>query len=400
MNLLDSRQTNASASFFNVVNPFSLSHSVPETNRKLTRVMGLPFDCIGLDDLVHDAQIQMNHSNPEYWVTPNVDIAAQASVDTRLKCIMHRARRILPDGSPVVWLSKLNRDPLQQRVTGSDLTPRLLDLCAFAGYRVALFGSDEETMDVLNTLLPEQFPGIEIVIAIVPPYGNVEDWDNARYIRALKAAKPQLLLVALGCPKQEYWIESYYREVGAPLSIGVGASLDFIAGKQIRAPQVFQKFGMEWLWRLMSNPTRLFRRYLCDFKFLGEILLSIAGKILMHMPLNDRLFDDSVNLRQNSFSVCPVIESVGNESQLSCCVDTCLVLLNEQRSVSIDMVGMHRIRRVEIGRVLKFMRTLKAAGFHCELVHVSDEVEALFEILGVSHSVTIIEDHRLSKNVA
>jgi N-acetylglucosaminyldiphosphoundecaprenol N-acetyl-beta-D-mannosaminyltransferase len=148
------------------------------------------------------------------------------------------------------------------------MVPRLLDLCARDGRGVYFFGSDEATLAQARQIAEERYPGLRVVGYESPPMGAVVEWDNEAICRRMRESGAHLLLACLGCPKQERWIHAHHRECGIPLSIGVGASLDFITGKQRRAPRWMQRTGLEWLWRLSGNPQRLVARYWADLNFL------------------------------------------------------------------------------------------------------------------------------------
>lgn len=251
--------------------PATADRSEPQ----LSVVLGLPFHRTTMNDALDDCERFMVGDRPRYLVTPNLDIARLAAHDPRLRRLLFAADRVICDGLPLVWLSRRQKMPLPERVAGSDLTPRLLERCAATGRSVFFFGSDEATLEKAASVLRERHPDLKIGGWISPPLAKMEDWDNDGYVEQIRAAKPDLLLVALGCPKQEFWIEKNQRRCGVPLAIGIGASLDFIAGKQIRAPRVMQALGLEWFWRMASAPRRLAGRYAADLMF----LLRHAGKI-------------------------------------------------------------------------------------------------------------------------
>ena len=191
-----------------------------------------------------------------------------------MRKLLFNADRVFCDGQPLVWFSKLLRDPLPERVAGSDLVPKLLERCARKGQSVFFFGSDEKTLGNLRSEVSRRFPGLRIAGAISPPMGSIDSWDNEDYVRTIREARPDVLLVALGFPKQDVWIDRFRDALDVPLSIGIGASLDFIAGKQKRAPRWMQRCGLEWSWRLLSDPRRLCGRYARNFMALAT--LSVA----------------------------------------------------------------------------------------------------------------------------
>lgn len=234
----------------------------------LSVLLGLPFHDLTLDETLDFCVAAMAGEQSRYMVTANVDFTAQAYEDPDLKKIVFFADRVVCDGMPLVWLSRLFGSPLRERVAGSDLVPKLLETCANLRYPVYFFGSDLMTLEAAKEIVEARYPGLQVAGLDSPPVGAVIEWDNESLCERMRASGARLLLVCLGCPKQERWIFTYHQKAGIPLSIGVGASLDFITGKQKRAPRWMQKIGMEWFWRMSGSPMRLFSRYCKDLVFL------------------------------------------------------------------------------------------------------------------------------------
>jgi N-acetylglucosaminyldiphosphoundecaprenol N-acetyl-beta-D-mannosaminyltransferase len=236
-------------------------------------LLGLPFHQTTMEETLATSKALIDRGEPSYIVTANADFVAQAYDDPDLRRILFFADRVVCDGMPLVWLSRLFRIPLPERIAGSDMVFHLFELCAQHGKSVFFLGSDDATLSQVAEILPERYPGLKIAGHIAPPIAPVHDWPNEAIFRQLHASKPDLLLVAVGCPKQERWIYQNFREAGVPLSVGIGASLDFISGKQVRSPKWMQKTGLEWVWRMGTDPGRLVKRYWKDFKYL--VLLSL-----------------------------------------------------------------------------------------------------------------------------
>lgn len=230
--------------------------------------LGLPFHDLSLSETLAYCATAMQGDHSRYVVTANVDFTTQAYKDADLRKIVFFADRVVCDGMPLVWLSRWFGYPLRERVTGSDMVPKLLEQCGTAGYPVYFFGSDRATLDEAKAIAEARYRGLRVVGIDAPPMGAVIEWDNEALCAKMRASGARLLLVCLGCPKQERWISAHHRETGIPLSIGVGASLDFITGKQKRAPRWMQTSGLEWFWRMSSSPARLLARYRKDFVFL------------------------------------------------------------------------------------------------------------------------------------
>jgi N-acetylglucosaminyldiphosphoundecaprenol N-acetyl-beta-D-mannosaminyltransferase len=239
-----------------------------KTEPPLVVLLGLPFHDLSLDEIISECGEMMEGESPRYVVTANVDFTAQADEDVDLRKIVYFADRVVCDGMPLVWLSRIFGHPLKERVAGSDMVPRLLELCAREGHPVYFFGSDLETLKQAGEIAAQRYPGLRVAGCDAPAMGAVVEWDNESICRRMKESGAKLLLVCLGCPKQERWIFANHSETGIPLSIGVGASLDFITGKQVRAPLWMQKTGLEWFWRMAGNPKRLVARYSKDFLFI------------------------------------------------------------------------------------------------------------------------------------
>jgi N-acetylglucosaminyldiphosphoundecaprenol N-acetyl-beta-D-mannosaminyltransferase len=195
--------------------------------------------------------------------TPNVDHVVKASRNPAFKTAYSRVSLSLADGMPLIWASHLLGCPLPERVAGSDMLMPILQLAARRRWRVYLLGGAPGVAEASARLLSDRMGVI------------VAGWDDARIamdgsdpggasiVRA-REARPDLIFVALGPPKQELWIDRAHGEVGPAVSLGVGASFDFLVGKVQRAPRWMAKSGLEWLYRLAQEPRRLWRRYLVE----------------------------------------------------------------------------------------------------------------------------------------
>jgi N-acetylglucosaminyldiphosphoundecaprenol N-acetyl-beta-D-mannosaminyltransferase len=198
---------------------------------------------------------------PAYVATANVDFVVQARDDVELRRILLDAHLVLCDGMPLVWASRLLGNPLPERVPGSDLVPRLLAEAERQGWRVFFLGGTPTDLDQATQATRSRHPRLQLAGSYSPPFRPLLDLDHDEIRNHIHAARPDLLLVAFGCPKQEKWINMHYRTLGVPVSIGVGASLAFLGGSLRRAPRWMQRTGTEWLHRLLQEPRRLASRY-------------------------------------------------------------------------------------------------------------------------------------------
>ncbi|MFT4900743.1 MAG: N-acetylglucosaminyldiphosphoundecaprenol N-acetyl-beta-D-mannosaminyltransferase [Lentimonas sp.] len=262
--------------------------------RDIAFLLGLPFNVMTMDQAVDDAVAHIQSRRPGYYITANADFVAQACHNDALRDIIFHADRILCDGMPLVWLSRYFKPSLPERVAGSDLVFRLFKEADARNWSVFFLGSDSHTLGNARAILSQEYPRMNLCGTFSPPIGSVESWPNEAMVEAIQAAQPDLLLVAVGCPKQELWISKYYQDLGVPLSIGIGASLDFVCGTQRRAPRWIQQVGMEWMWRLLNNPKRMLKRYAFDFYYL--LLLVYRQWQCLRQRGSERVAADTVSL--------------------------------------------------------------------------------------------------------
>ncbi len=242
------------------------------TDPKTIIILGVPFHDVTMEETLEHIDAMIARRKPAYLATANLDFAAQASHDVELQRILFDAELVLCDGTPLVWASRWLQAPLRERVAGSDLLPRLFAHSAKNGHRIFLLGATEEVLQVAMDKTRADFPGIDLCGSYAPPFAKLLDIDNEDIGRRVQAAQPDILLVAMGCPKQEKWIYMNHLNLGVPCSIGIGASLDFVAGKFKRAPVWMRVCGAEWIFRLLQEPGRLFNRYLFDLLFFVKAL--------------------------------------------------------------------------------------------------------------------------------
>ena len=204
-------------------------------------------------------------NNGGFVLTPNVDHVCLVDHDVELRSIYARAGLSLTDGQPLVWLARALRTPVPEKVSGSDLTMPLLRALREADRSVYLLGATEAVCQELSDKLAHLLPGLRIVGTSSPAFDPAG--DDREFVAAIDAAcatRPDLLLLALGSPKQELALGRYANRYRPAVGVGVGATFDFLVGKQQRAPKWVSRAGLEWAYRLARDPKRLWRRYLVD----------------------------------------------------------------------------------------------------------------------------------------
>lgn len=214
--------------------------------------------------------------------TPNVDHVVLAETHPGFREAYARAALSLADGMPLVWASHLLGHPLPAKVSGSDLLVPLIERARDAGLRVYFLGAAEGVAARAAEVLAARFPGL-IVAGVDSPRitlnpSNADRAGRREVVERVKAARPDLVLVALGAPKQELWIDEVTDDLRPAVLLGIGASLDFVAGTVRRAPAIVSRIGLEWLYRLGQEPKRLWRRYLLqDPKFAAIVLRALRS---------------------------------------------------------------------------------------------------------------------------
>lgn len=216
-----------------------------------------------------------------YVVTPNVDHAVLLQEHAGLRQSYYDAGLVLADGHPIVWASRLLRQPLPERVPGSELVPKLFDSYEVPTkpgtdaikLRVFLLGAGVGIAAQAAKRMQQTWHNVETVGVYSPPLGFENDADESNYILGrIALCRPDVVIVGLGAPKQEVWVHRYRDQIQATVALCVGATIDFLAGEKRRAPVWMQRSGVEWLHRMCSEPKRLVRRYAKDARVFPQLV--------------------------------------------------------------------------------------------------------------------------------
>lgn len=211
----------------------------------------------------------------QYVVTPNVDHVVMFQEHAGLRSAYAEAGLVVADGFPVVLASRWLGRPLPERVAGSDLVPALLREGTQRGdLSVYLLGAAAGVAERAALNIERQYAGVRVVGTYSPPLGFEKDpCENRRILDRIAAARPDVLVVGLGAPKQELWVHAHRSDIRASVALCAGATIDFLAGEKSRAPAWMQSVGLEWLHRLSTEPRRLFRRYARDARIFPKLVL-------------------------------------------------------------------------------------------------------------------------------
>jgi N-acetylglucosaminyldiphosphoundecaprenol N-acetyl-beta-D-mannosaminyltransferase len=228
-------------------------------------LLGVRIDAVTVAQAIGAFQRMIETRRPSLVFNVNVDICMQIRRDPTLGAIFRSADLVLADGTPMMWAARLLKSPLPERVSGSDFVTTFCGVAANAGYRLFLLGAAPGVAWRAKIALEDMHPGLQIVDTYSPPYGFEHDEvENNRILERVTRAAPDVLFAAFGAPKEQQWLFRFRSDLGVPVSMGIGSSLDYLGGRLRRAPQWMQVWGLEWSYRLVQEPRRLSRRYLID----------------------------------------------------------------------------------------------------------------------------------------
>ena len=221
-----------------------------------TEILGVSVDALTYRDAVARVDKSVSSGTPSWILAINPEKIMKALADEELNRLLMRADIFIPDGIGILWAGKLMGRPFPQRVTGVDLLMTLVEEAAKRGWKIYLIGAAPGVADEVAKSWVKRFPGLTVVGCRDGYFDSTQEEEVAA---AVRAAKPDLLFVGMGSPKQEKFIETYQKQMGVPVCMGVGGSFDVISGKKKRAPVWMQKVGLEWSYRLIIEPSRILR---------------------------------------------------------------------------------------------------------------------------------------------
>ena len=342
-------------------------------------ILGVPFDNVTTAeaaDLVHQ---MVASRRPHYLVTANVDFLVQAQTDVELRRILFDAHLVLCDGTPLVWASRLLGNPLPERVAGADLAPLLIRIASEKNFRLFFLGGTPESTAQALANIKAQYPQLALA-GYSPPFNKLLEMDHEEIKRRITEADPDLLFVSFGCPKQEKWIAMHYQSLGVPVAAGVGGTIDFLAGHLKRAPVWMQRTGTEWLFRMLQEPRRLFRRYVKDLWVFGWSILAQWWQLQFHRA----------SRKQAQFSAPVKAEADWQWIKLPERLDLASVrndvllldqILADGRHCLLQMTKVDFIDSTGMGLLIRLQRKIRATGRQLVLLDPSPAVKRALALM-------------------
>jgi len=224
-------------------------------------VLGVKVSAITMDDAIATIERWIGEGRREYVCITGVHGIMECRDDPTLRRIHNEAGMVTPDGMPLVYFLHLVGRKRTERVYGPDLMRKMTTLSASRGYRQFYYGSGAGVADKLKDGLIRSVPGLQVAGTFCPPFREMTPAEDQAVVDLINAARPDIVWVGLSTPKQERWMAAHLGRIEAPVMIGVGAAFDFLAGTKRQAPKWMQRHALEWLFRLCSEPRRLWRRY-------------------------------------------------------------------------------------------------------------------------------------------
>lgn len=224
-------------------------------------ILGVGVSAINMPMALEIIEGWIERREPHYVCVTGVHGVIESQRDETLRRIHNRAGLVTPDGMPLVWLSRLKGYRHVDRVYGPDLMLALCERSAARGYRHFFYGGAEGVPERLKSILQARFPGLQVVGTYSPPFRPLTPEEDEQIVTMINAAAPDIVWIGLNTPKQERWMAEHRARLRAPVLIGVGAAFDFLTGRKPQAPRWMQRAGLEWLFRLLTEPRRLWKRY-------------------------------------------------------------------------------------------------------------------------------------------
>lgn len=245
-----------------------------KTNMEIPKckILGVNIAAVNMKQTLRLLEKRVKQWSGEYICVSNVHTTVMCYEDPQYRAIQNQAVLALPDGKPLSVLCKKRGFPKAERVTGPDFMLEMLKLSETEGCRHYFYGSTQETLDTMRRRLELEFPYVVVAGMYAPPFRQLTKAEDQRIVKEINRTNPDFVWVGLGAPKQEIWMAAHKGKVKG-LMVGVGAAFDYFSGNIKRAPKWMQKCSLEWLYRLLQDPARLFKRYLkTNFKFIWLVL--------------------------------------------------------------------------------------------------------------------------------
>ncbi|MGE5370516.1 MAG: WecB/TagA/CpsF family glycosyltransferase [Solirubrobacterales bacterium] len=239
-----------------------------------TQVLGCAVDVVDQEQALAVIRHAIRQRETCQVVSANAEMIDAAQSDSGLRKVFSEAGLVTPDGIGAVWALRRQGYPVSKRVTGVDLTAVLTEIAAREGWRIFVLGSRPEVLEDLRAIWSRTLPGLQLAGM---QHGYFSELELPGILESIRSSQADILLVALGSPRQEFFLRDHLAWLGIPVGMGIGGTLDVLSGRAERAPAFWRRFGLEWLYRLIKEPSR-FKRQLALPRFASRVLAAPSGK--------------------------------------------------------------------------------------------------------------------------
>ena len=249
--------------------------------KKLSKffILNVGISAIDINDACSLVEGAISRRQKKYICVCPVSTIMECKRDERVLKSVNSADLATPDGMPVVWIGRMLGFKNIRRVYGPELMQNICDISAKKGYKLYFYGANQDTLNKLQGRLSNKYPGLIISGSFSPPFRQLIEEEDNKIVEEINRSNPDIIWVGLGSPKQDVWMYEHRERINAPVMIGVGAAFDFLAGTKPQAPRWVRDNGFEWLFRLITEPKRLWRRYLINYPlFVYYLLVELASK--------------------------------------------------------------------------------------------------------------------------
>tara|TARA_B110000503_G_scaffold9554_1_gene13001 strand:+ start:5877 stop:7010 length:1134 start_codon:yes stop_codon:yes gene_type:complete len=368
-----------------------LNH-LDEPRREVAAVLGLPFDCLSMDEAV--AKIEETIANKQrcFLSTPNLNFAVQARKDPTFYNSVLNSDMVVADGMPIVWVARLLGIPLKQRVAGSSLFEALANpasekLPRETPLRIFFFGGEGDAAKQAAANIQSISTGIEACGFLNPGMGSIESMSSAEITQQINDSQADFLLVALGAKKGQQWIMHNREKLNVPVISHLGAVINFVAGNIDRAPDSWQNMGLEWLWRIVQEPA-LFKRYFYDGGYFLYLLLSKVFPLAIYQYVLNKMprVGPSIQITSDLIDNCLELGLQGSATRqnnrllkTSCqkALDEPCTILNHVR---INCAQLDYFDSAALGTLLLFKASLSEKGQTLSFYNVGTRIERLMSL--------------------
>jgi len=233
---------------------------MPESKSKKARIISVDVNAISMDIIYETLKEWINLKVGKYICVTGAHGCVESNEDKKIQLAHNSADIVVPDGRPVFWMLRLLGNQEAQHIRGFDLIGDVCNFCEKNNYTVGFYGGAENVIKKSITNVKVTNPNLNIRYLFSPPFRNLENIEEEKIVKDINSSGVNILFVALGCPKQELWMNENINKLNC-VCIGVGAAVNYLAGDLISAPKFLQVFGLEWLFRLIIEPKRLYKRY-------------------------------------------------------------------------------------------------------------------------------------------